>query len=57
MEIKSGGATIGGVQNYNMGDAITDLRIASPTPIPEPASIALLMASGLVGLLGTRRRS
>lgn len=57
MEITNGGATIGGVQNYNMGDAITDLRIASPTPIPEPASIALLMASGLVGLLGTRRRS
>jgi len=57
MEVSNGGATIGGVQNYNMGDAITDLRIASPTPIPEPASIALLLASGLVGLLGIRRRS
>lgn len=55
MEVSNNGTTIGGVQNYNIGSAIVDLRIASA--IPEPASIALLLASGLVGLLGIRRRS
>lgn len=40
------------------GIAIDDIRIASPVPVPEPATYALMLAGlGLVGFAARRRRS
>ena len=47
MEIVNGGLNITGVQNYNMGDAITDLRIASA--IPEPGFYCITAAGKWTG--------
>lgn len=40
---------------YAINEALDDLRFNTTAPVPEPATI-LLLASGLVGLAGSRKR-